>query len=181
MKRITLLLLLFLFSLSKMVEAQSNVEKPKVPFKDRISVGGNIAFSFGTYTYIGVAPIVFYNVTPSWLVGLGGSYYYWKDTYYDVESSIYGGLALSRYIIFKGLFVEADFEANNLDAYTVDQLGQLHTQRMWVPSLLLGGGYAAPLGSNSAFYLSILYDVLQDPNSPYLGQPIIRGGFGFGF
>jgi uncharacterized protein (UPF0147 family) len=46
--------------------------------------------------------------------------------------------------------------------------------------LLLGGGYSSSIGRSAGFFISILYDVLQDPNSPYYGQPVIRAGVGFG-
>ncbi|MCY7411059.1 MAG: hypothetical protein LH473_12370 [Chitinophagales bacterium] len=94
--------------------------KSYIPFKDRIFVGGSFALSFGNVTYIGVSPIVGYHFTPKLSGGVGISYYYWKDNIYHYENSIYGGLLFSRYIVYKGLFLEADFEANNNYAYFND-------------------------------------------------------------
>ena len=55
-------------------------------------------------------------------------------------------------------------------------------QRIWVPHLLAGAGYAQPLGGRNAIYLQVLWEVLQNPNSVYYGQgPIISGGVGLGF
>jgi len=180
-------LLLFIFFLPAICSAQhdsSSVShgKPKPPLSDRIFVGGNLALTFGSVTYIGVAPVVGYMLTPKWMAGVGASYYYFKDNYYHYESSIYGGLLMTRYVLFKGLFVEGDFEENNQDALTiVDPILQTYTlSRKWIPSLLLGAGYSSSMGRNSAFYLSVLYDVIQNPNSQYYGIPVIRAGFGFG-
>ncbi|MBK9061279.1 MAG: hypothetical protein IPL81_15950 [Flavobacteriales bacterium] len=57
-----------------------------------------------------------------------------------------------------------------------------HIGRIWVPHLLLGAGYVQPIGGRSSFYLQVLFEVLQDPNSIYYGQgPILSGGVGIGF
>ena len=175
-----LVILLINTPFSGSAQMSTEEEKPKIPFKDRVFIGGGLALSFGSYTYVGVSPVIGYRVTPRLTSGIGGSYYYWRDNYYNYETSIYGGLLFSRFDVYKGLYVEGDFEANNLDAYQVDYLGVVTLDRRWVPSLLLGGGYAAPLGGNSAVFISVLYDVLQDPNSPYYGIPVIRAGVGFG-
>jgi hypothetical protein len=98
--------------------------------------------------------------------GIGGSYYYWRDNYYNYETSIYGGLLFSRFDVYKGLYVEGDFEANNLDAYQVDYLGVVTLDRRWVPSLLLGGGYAAPLGVTLLFLLAYYMTCYRIPTVP---------------
>lgn len=156
--------------------------KPKPPLSDRIFIGGSLAMTFGSITYIGASPVIGYKLTDNWAVGVGGSYYYYQDNYYNYSTSIYGVLLMSRYIIYKGLFVEGDFEENNQDALTiVDPLKGTYTlDRAWIPSLLLGGGYSQMIGGRSAFFISILYDVIQNPNSQYYGIPVIRAGVGFG-
>jgi hypothetical protein len=51
-----------------------------------------------------------------------------------------------------------------------------------VPFLFLGGGLSQQLGENSWMYVQILFDVLQDENSPYSsGEPFYSIGFGVGF
>ena len=156
--------------------------KPEKPFSDRIFIGGNAALTFGTITFVGASPIVGYKVTDDWSVGVGGSYYYFRDNFYDYSTSIYGGLLMSRYIVYRGLFIEGNFEENNQDAITiVDPINNKYTlSRKWIPSLLLGGGYSESIGGRSAFFISILYDVIQNPNSLYYRIPVIRAGFGFG-
>lgn len=162
---------------------QAAPQNQNAPFKDRLFVGGNFGLTFGTITNIEVAPIVGYNVKPNWAVGVGARYSYYQDNFYSppYKTNIYGGLVFTRYIVYKGLFLEGNFEANNFDVYKFDPVTELYyPERDWIPSLLLGGGYAQPIGGNSAFFISILYDVLQNRYSPYYGVPVIRAGFGIG-
>jgi hypothetical protein len=159
--------------------AQSQgISRNEPRFSDRLVFGGNFGLSFGSYTSILVAPTVGYRVTDNFTAGLGLSYQYWRDNFYDVSNSIYGGMLYGRYNVFKGLFVEADFEMNNTLAYTFDNLGGYTSERKWIPSLLLGGGYYTG-GNVGGFYISVLYDVIQNPNSPYYQIPIFRIGGGF--
>ncbi|MBK9731872.1 MAG: hypothetical protein IPO83_11410 [Chitinophagaceae bacterium] len=156
---------------------------PKVPFKDRIFVGGNFGLTFGTITNIEIAPTFGYMLKPNWSAGVGVRYSYYQDNFYNppYKTNIYGGLLFTRYVVYKGLFLEANFEGNNFDVYKFDPVTELYyPERDWIPSLLLGGGYSQPMGANSAFFISILYDVLQNNYSPYYGVPIIRAGFGIG-
>ena len=180
---VLVLMLISFWSFAQKDSTSTNLNsKPKTPLSDRIFVGGNVALTFGSITFVGASPIVGYKVSDDWSVGLGGSYYYYRDKYYNYSTSIYGGLLMSRYIVYKGLFVEGDFEENNQDALTiVDPIaGTFTLSRKWIPSLLLGGGYSQSIGGRSAFFISILYDVIQNPNSQYYRIPVIRAGFGFG-
>ena len=186
--------LVFILSVSFSTFAQTELPtqntKPKSSLKDKLIVGGNFGFGFsGDQIAIEVAPLLAYKLSDRWIAGVSGRYLYSKTRiYYDpvnyfyYKYNIYGGGLLSRYNIYRGLFVEGDFELNNVDALTLtDPINLTYTtQREWIPSLLLGGGYAQPIGQNSSFFLSVLYDVLQNRNSPYYQVPVIRAGFGIG-
>ena len=69
--RFTLPVLLFL-CLWTVVTAQhsTTANKPQIPFKDRIFVGGNLGLTFGTITNIEIAPLIGYMLTPSWSAGV---------------------------------------------------------------------------------------------------------------
>ncbi|MFI5135756.1 MAG: hypothetical protein ACHQD9_07875 [Chitinophagales bacterium] len=186
--RFVLLAFLFLFPLFSFSQADSSKHqsqnyskpKPKNNIMNRIYIGGYLSLSFGTVTYIAIAPQVGYRFTNNLTAGVGFNYQYYQDNYYNYHTNVYGGLIFARYNVYKGLFLEGDFEDNNLDVYNVDiNTGNYFLTRQWVPSLLLGGGYSGG-GSHGGFYISILYDVLQNPNSPYYGIPVIRAGVGFG-
>jgi hypothetical protein len=46
--------------------------------------------------------------------------------------------------------------------------------------MLVGGGYAQRLGGNSYMMISVMYDIIQNPNSPYFRQPVFGGGLALG-
>jgi len=44
----------------------------------------------------------------------------------------------------------------------------------------MGGGLATPAG-RGAMLFTVMYDVLQDPNSPYGNRPVVNIGYNFNF
>lgn len=152
-------------------------------FADRLWFGGGIGLSFGTVTAIQLDPLVGYKVDEEgkFSVGLGGSYWYYQDNRYSpsVNFTGYGYRTFTRYRFIEQLYAHAEFLHLNVERYIglTDQVS-----RIWVPHLLVGGGYRQPLGDNSSIYFQALFDVLQDPNSVYRNQgPIISAGVGIGF
>lgn len=159
--------------------------KEKEPFtlKDRIWFGGGIGLSLGTVTAVQLDPLVgvFLDHDHKLSVGLGPSYSYFQDNRYApaYEQSNYGYRIFSRYRVIEQAYLHAEFlQLNTESFYNFDnQIG-----RIWVPHLLLGAGYVQPLGGSSSIYLQVLFEVLQDPNSVYLGMgPIFSMGIGVGF
>src|SRR5688572_8657909 len=55
--------------------------KEEQPFKKRYFTGGGATLSFGDYTFIQVAPIIGYQVTPRFAFGTGLSYIYIKNPF----------------------------------------------------------------------------------------------------
>jgi hypothetical protein len=49
-----------------------------------------------------------------------------------------------------------------------------------VPSLLIGGGLVTPT-DKGAMLFTVMYDVIQDVNSPYGKRPIVNVGYNFNF
>lgn len=153
------------------------------PLRDRLYFGGGLGLSFGTVTAIQVDPFVGYKVDPDgkFSVGLGGSYWYYQDTRYNpaLDFSGFGYRVFSRYRVLEPVFLHAEFLHLNVERYSILED---RSTRIWVPHLLLGGGYVQSLGGRSSIFLQVLFDVLQDPNSVYASQgPIISGGVGIGF
>ncbi|MFZ1688309.1 MAG: hypothetical protein WAU70_12845 [Flavobacteriales bacterium] len=164
-------------------EMDDQEEKDTRTFKERFFVGGGINLSFGTVTNIGVEPIVGYKIDRDnrWSVGVGGSYNYYRSNYYNYtyETSIYGYKAFTRYKILSPLFVAAEFNHLSYQLYSAVPGVQ---QRLWIPFLLVGGGYAANIGGHTSLTFTLMWDVIQDPHSPYrAGSPFISGGFAVGF
>lgn len=138
-----------------------------LPFKDRLSFGGNFGLAFGSVvTSIVIAPTIGYNVSPKFTAGLGPIYQYYKDnTYPNSGNSIYGGGVYGRYYPLDMIFLQTEFQVLNLDElrYPVDQI----RQRVTIPVLFVGGGYTQRTANGSGIYIGILYDLIGDINSPY--------------
>ena len=162
-------------------------EKERTPFKDRIFFGGNLGLQFGSATYVDVSPLVGYKITEKFHAGLGATYIYfkYKDTYNNLsyETSIYGGRVFGSYYFLENLFGHAEYEVLNMDipkAITVGNSVSYKYVRENVGSVLIGGGYAQRIGSNAAIILMVLWNLNDQPYSPYV-NPIFRLGFSAGF
>lgn len=161
------------------VEAIEEVSTPpasKAPTQPRIYWGGAVGFSFwNDYTRIALEPLVGYKLTPKFSVGGKVRYEYIKDRRgsIDYSSHNYGASVFSRYRVVPPLYGHAELVYMSYDY----PLG-----REWVPFLLLGGGYAKPMGKRAWAYVEVLFDVIQDKNSPYDDwDPLISVGIGVGF
>lgn len=151
-------------------------ETPKSPLRDKVVLGGNAALSFGNITLIQIAPQIGYRTTERWMNGVGGSYTYFKFLNAPAQT-IFGYSAWSRYSIFQGVFVTAELEQLNLEVF--NPVTALY-ERDNIPLFLVGLGYASGGNSGLGVSLLLMYDLIGDVNSPY-ANPIIRGGFLFGF
>jgi len=155
------------------------------PLADRIWFGGGMGLSFGTFTAVQLDPMVGYKVDQEgrFSVGVGGSYWYLRDNRFNVpyDFTAYGYRVFSRYRFVEQFFAHAEFLHMNVERSRFGPLSEIQP-RVWVPHLLLGGGYAQNIAGRSAIYIQVLFDVVQDPNSIYFGRgPIIGGGIGVGF
>jgi hypothetical protein len=170
-------------------------QEPKGFDPQRLIFGGGLGLSFGTVTSIAVAPIIGYRITENFSAGIGLNYQYLLERdaipllgrYYDYEASMLAPSVWMRYVIFSNLFVQAVYE-HNFIAYTnyrYDQNGsgniESYKEKYSCPSVLLGGGYRQPVSENASMLVMILYDVIQDPLSPYYRRLDFRFGFAVGF
>lgn len=191
-----LLLALFIISTSFAIEIEnkdatetntSNSTMNPPAAENRWYYGGNIGFNFwNDYFYLGVYPLVGYKVTPKLSVGAKIGYAYISDDRYEplpaLKTSNYGGSLFTRYRIIPQIYAHAEFaywsyeNAINLTSQGYD------TERVWVPYLLLGGGYSQNIGPNVWLFAEVLFDVINDENSPYeSGEPFVSFGAGIGF
>jgi hypothetical protein len=150
------------------------------PFKDRITIGGDIGLSVGNQiTYIRLAPMLGYLVSPKLTIGAGPSYQYYEDSNPPTfKSTIYGGAAFAQYFVFDGVFLQAQPEILNLEEIDFTPSDNIGRDRITIPVLLLGGGYSQRSANGSGFFIALLYDVVGDLNSPYPNDLVFRvGGF----
>jgi len=195
MKKFILLLLLpvcFTFAQTApkdtVVSPQPTEKQPKV---NPWYYGGTIGFNFWSdYFYLSVNPLVGYNVSPQFSVGGKLQYAYINDKSderADVTSNNYGASVFSRYRPIPQLYFHAEFAYGSYEKHTIISFPLSHetkveSERNWVPFLYLGGGYVQQLSPNASVYVEVLFDVIQDENSPYEDwDPVISVGAGFGF
>jgi hypothetical protein len=156
----------------------------------KLMAGGNFGFAFGDYSLLNVSPMIGYRFSPKFAAGININAQFTWEKYrgYNTvtqkdNSSILGGGIWGRYYPLEMLFVHAQPEYNSISLKSKYYTDPPHTEKakFSAPSLLLGGGYAQPIGGNSALVIMLLYDVLQDNNSPYRNRPVFSVGGNFGF
>lgn len=184
----TLLFLLLAFTINIAQQTDSTKAKQTTPpsvyesqKESKIYYGGGIGFSFwGDYFRISVEPMVGYKITPQLSGGIKVTYEYINDSRSSISSTWhnYGGSLLLRYRIIPQLYAHVEYAYMSYQ-YTVSDFT---SDRTWVPFLLLGGGYSQQISKNTWAYAQVLFDVIQDENSPYeSGDPWISVGVSVGF
>jgi hypothetical protein len=205
MKYLLLLLILSFVSLSIAQGIDSvNVQKDSVIAKEATTTqstaptsheskwyyGGTVGFNFWSdYFYLSLNPLVGYQISPKFSVGGKLMYSYINDQRYEpfeLTSHNYGAGIFARFRPIYQIYLHAEFDYASYEDYTLYTpiVGEPYTEseRNWVPFLLVGGGFVQRVGSNAAVYVEVLFDVIQDENSPYEDwDPIISIGGGVGF
>ena len=147
---------------------------------DRIYWGGGISVAFWDYTRIRVEPLVGYRLSRSLSAGikLTGEYLRYERFGYTVSSINYGGSVFARYRFIEQLYGHAEYGGASYE--TVNAQGI--ESRTGYPFLLLGGGFVQRTGRRTSLFFEVLYDVLQDEDSPYSdGGPFLSIGVAVGF
>ncbi len=171
-----LVFIIVLFSLS--VYSQNNTSYAS--FTDRLSWGGNLGASFGSYTYIQLAPVLYYSVTDDFVIGAGLDFTYYKDNRnpsFSTEGSVWSPRLFARYFIMEDIFVHAEYQ----QYYYIDHYSPIHNDWVWSePSYYAGGGYRQWIGQNSYMFFMLLFD-LQSSEMNFGTNPRIQMGFAAGF
>ncbi len=172
-------------------EEETKKEQKRSRYHDsKFFFGGNLGLSFGTYTYIEIAPLAGYKITPRLWAGLGPKYMYLKqDNYY--ETSIYGLKTFASFTIFKNIgetipinigdiFIYIEDEILSLEEIYYDPINYVYYKgdRNWHNIILLGGGMRFPIGQRSGFSIFVLWGLSEDAELLY-SNPEIRIGFDF--
>ena len=173
--------------------AKKKQKKQKGYDPSRLIVGGGLVAAFGTgYADVGVSPIVGYRFTDHFSAGVGLGYEFQKNTVelydqntqtynpYNATASIISPSIWSRYFVYRNIFLTGIFEYDllyiNQPTYDINTNIVNQSFGETAPCLLLGGGIRQPLGGRVSVIAEILYDVLQQPYSPYLGEPVVHFG-----
>lgn len=167
--------------------------KEKKTLWDRIYVGGNVGFQFGTVTDIEVSPHIGYKLYPRLSVGVGLTYEYYKQKAniynpYNINTHIYGYSLFSRVTLIEDLgktfgigngisiIGQAEYERLSLD--NIFKYYSTEEGRFWIDSFLVGGGISQAMGRRSSVYMMIMWNLNETVNTPY-SNPIFKFGFDF--
>lgn len=165
--------------------------------KNRLFAGGGLgAGSYGSGAFVTLAPMLGYRLTDRLHVGsqIALNYFSFSDYYTNFSNNNqfklkargihYTWNVFARYFPIHFLFLQVQPEYNNFKivdvAYNNNFDPYFKSSRLGIPSVLVGGGYAQPLGKASYMMLSAMYDVLRNPNSPYYNRIILGGGLALG-
>ncbi|MCP4313225.1 MAG: hypothetical protein GY790_18350 [Bacteroidetes bacterium] len=181
--------LIFILLVSALVSVRSQEEMPDR--RGKIFLIPEFWLSFGTSTYIEVAPLVGYHVMDRLVVGLGPHYIYqsmkatfhYQDSY---QTHVYGFKGFARFALitnaeqflpvnlFSDLFVHAEYEGMSLEKDIYYQQGD--KGRFLYHGFLVGGGFNQRIGMYNSVSFMVLWDVNETSRSPY-SNPIFRIGF----
>ena len=158
--------------------------------KENLFVGGNVGLGLGSGSFsLGLGPYFGYSLNKYVDVAVGANYSYisQRDYYSTLKQrqSILGPSAFVRLYPVKFLFAQAQYEYNFIKYKNIYGNGiPDDVLNLKVPSFLIGPGFASGRDADNKtfYYISVLFDVIKDINSPYtdnLGRinPIIRAGF----
>jgi hypothetical protein len=196
-KALVILVLLFSTSLWAQGEKENkNKEKDpdeeKTSFKEKLFTGGSISLAFYNNTFlIGGSPVFGVSLT-NWIDG-GVVVNYNYTAYRDVNmlddklhQNEFGGGAFLKLYPVRFLFAQAQIEHNWINQKYIPPQGggPIEKVKFGANSFLIGGGYTTGRqgrGGGMFYYLSVLFDIMGDINSPYTDAygrtiPIIRGG-----
>jgi len=143
----------------------------------RVYYGGSITLGFGSAFRIGLFPLVGYRATPKLSFGAQVGIEYANYDGPGQEAINYGGSLFARYRVIPQFYLHGEGVYASYELFVGDG-----SQREWVPFVLLGGGFVQSVGGRSAAYVEVLFDVLQDQNSPYNDwEPFVRVGVMVGY
>lgn len=194
MKKMMLAAVLFLLcnqSWAQEFAAEEPVEKGFK--KQNLFTGGSLNLSFGNQvTALGLSPYFGYSINKYVDVAatLGWNYISQRDNIYNgdkLRQTILGPGAFVRLFPVKFLFAHAQYEHNFIRYKYIPPttLGQpSEITHLNANSFLIGGGFASGRDqyNKSFYYISVLWDVSKDANSPYVDNqnravPLIRAGY----
>ncbi|HEX8313580.1 MAG TPA: hypothetical protein VF609_01225 [Flavisolibacter sp.] len=188
MKKIVFLVAL-VFSCSFLFAQDEESAESSQPSK--FFAGGNFGLAFGRYTMINLSPQIGYRFNRFLASGIGFNLVYASQKDRDIYGNDYSkttqwitGLNMfARFYPTQKLLIQVQPEANyifgNIKYYQPTET-KYKLDAEIIPSLLVGGGLVMP-SDRGAFITTVMFDVLQRPNSPYGNRPIINVGYNFNF
>ncbi len=160
--------------------------------QSKFFAGGNFGLAFGRFTMINLNPQVGYRFNRFLGAGLGMNLVYTslkeRDpfTRQDHRRVVQGITGLNTFVRFypaQRFLLQLQPEANYIFGKQIFYQPVKETYKLdaeIIPSLLVGGGLVTPT-ERGAMLFTVMYDVLQNTNSPYGNRPIVNVGYNFNF
>jgi hypothetical protein len=168
-------------------------------YSSPVYFGGSVGFQpFEKAYLLSISPILAARIQRRTHLGISPTYQYYHEklfvpitsidsTAYILEASSWNVSIFLRYFYYNRFFLHLEPELINYkeiqNLYYDNQQKKVVeiSKRNNTLALLTGLGYVQPIGEQSIFVITILYDVLQQENTPYEKLPFIRGSFNLGF
>jgi hypothetical protein len=204
MKKIVSVFVLSVLTITCLFAQKEKDEEEKGFKKENLFTGGTINISFfNGATVLGATPIFGYKLA-NWIdAGVVINFTYAsqrdiKEIDDKLKQTVYGGGVFTRIYPVNFLFLQGQFEHNFTSINYIPKTGLYlpFKETVGANSLLLGAGYTQGRrpGSNTFYYLAVLFDVIKNENSPYVDLvynpatnnysvraiPIIRAGINIG-
>ena len=189
MRYVCLLLCVLLSGVAVAQEEPSPGDTSPAPqssnLKGRFYVGGWLGAAFGdVVSSVQVAPELGFIVVPKFHLGSSLVYRYRKDKRFepDFSTTELGGALYGRYFVYSPIFLQAGVEQLNWEFPVTTPGGEFEVIDANHTAVLIGPGFALPLGPKVASYMTFLYDVNYDSSgpNPYDRPWMIRVGVGVG-
>ncbi len=147
--------------------------KKKSTLSDKVFFGGGFGLQFGSSTAVEVSPMLGYKPYENWYLGVKGVFQFYKNNTYNQTTQLYGGSFFTSYVLFENIALYAEYEALSLETEYFDPNYSQYSERFWIHSPLIGGGFVQSLGDRSKLLMLILWNLNDSYYSPY-SNPIIR-------
>jgi hypothetical protein len=136
--------------------------------KKKIYVGADISVSFGTNTFLYLAPMAGYDLWKGISAGVSTMYQLQRVSFTNgssISSHAFGGGIFTRFRPppFEMLLLQTEFDVYNAEDFSTSFTGD----RTAVPAFMAGIGYAGDLG-RGYYQIMLMYDFIHDDNSPLL-------------
>jgi hypothetical protein len=206
-KAVFIIFFISLTAITSWAQDKEDDENEKGFKKENLFTGGSVTLSFfNGQTLLGANPVFGYKLADWADAGIALNFLYnGSRDYYEfndkIRQTVVGPGVFARLYPVKFLFVQGQFEHNFTTLKYIPRAGSVSYTKDKIKadasSLLLGAGFAQgrEAGSNSFYYISLLFDVLKNINSPYVNvnydpnnpasqritmAPIIRAGVNIG-
>jgi len=186
MKQLLTLLCAFLLPVLAFSQSDQDTTKTNRTFSEATYFGGGVGLSFGSVTDIQLSPQLGYYIDQGNRISVGGGiqYRYFADNrgFADFQTSFYGYNVFSRTNPFDNFFTHVEYQRLSVPRLIGGIIDGSNVDRIWVPALLAGGGYALEVGSNVYLLTQITYELLNNPNNFFPNnRPIVQVSISTGF